>query len=59
MAVKAYPNLDERFARRTVGRAARALSFAEKLEIWEELRASADRFRTIRDRDAAALAAQG
>lgn len=53
MVVATYPKLDDLFARRAVGRAARArLTFGEKLDILEELRAAADRFKAIRVRAA-------
>lgn len=53
MVVVTYPRLDDLFARRALGRAARArLSFGEKLDILEELRSAADRFKAIRVRSA-------
>ena len=49
MAVTSYPKLDDLFARRAVGRTARArLTFSEKLDILEELRAAAAPFKAIR-----------
>ncbi len=51
MPLKAYPDLKDLFALRMRGRTARArLSFAEKLEVLEELRLAAQPFAAARDR---------
>jgi hypothetical protein len=54
MSSKRYPDLEEIFAKRERGRKARAqMSMDEKLKVMDKLRAAADEFKALRQRNQA------